>query len=133
MLIQHSFKQGLADVYQLLAQSEKKDLDNNINFNIKAVNLGPHNAELSESLGQLYLEKAAQSTTNNPQFINNAIASFQNAIQLNPTNYKYHLFLAHGNFKLDNDSEKFMEKLLMIETLDPHNEIISKYKNKFGN
>ncbi len=130
ILIQYSLKQCLADIYQIRAQSKQRSIDSKLYLITKAVNLNSHNAELHESLGQLYLDKTSQTPVNTPEFLKNAITSFQNAIQLNPTNYKYHLLLAHSNFKLDNDPEKFINKLSIIEKLDPHNEIISKYKNQ---
>ncbi len=131
ILIKLSFTQGLANVYQLRSQSDTKDIDSKINLIIKALIQEPDNAELHELLGKLYFDKSSQTTVDKSKFLKNAIISFQNAIQLNPTNYKYHLFLANSTFKLDNDSEKFIRKLNMINKLDPHNEIISNYRNQF--
>ena len=128
-------KQGVSNMYFRRAFAEEYNTMEKLE-NIKAaIRLTPDNAEYYEKMGQLHLENAGNSGDETLDTVSyqQAIESYRIAIDLNPANYKYHLFHALSEFRAAGDADRFVAAFKKIEMLDPHNQIISKYKEKLLN
>ena len=97
----------------------------------RALQITPDNPRYHKELGTLYIAHAREgglSRSDRLRFYKSAIDNFQKSVTLNPVDPIVQFHLASTKFKVSKDVQELTRAVERIKKIDPHNQIITKYK-----